>query len=380
MNYLLLLPYCYTRKAFDVYNILLKEHGQSSLLTATDSPNFVVDKILYGRKSFRLRISDNDLFFFDLISISKCFSNYKIVVLPIEEHFMSLFYDFVDKYGAMNFLFLFPERFAFELARDKRELNRCCYYSNIPCPRFFESSDVFSISTLDCPLIVKPRHGSGSKGFIFIDSEHDLKKLQFINLDDYVIQERLPNGRDVKGAFFLCDHGKVIASYSHQRVRTYPVDGGVTVYSRFDMDEKAVQAGAKVLQELKWTGLAMVELLWDKRDENYKVIEINPRLWGSILLDQFSGAFLLKNYVELSLGRDPVRQELRQDSEIRWLFPFELMNLILAKGQIPGFWHFGRQTCLINITYSSFMRSFMFHLLYYLQAGNYKKFLSKWLS
>lgn len=375
----ILLPCCYTRKAFDVYNILLREYGLKFLLPATHEPNYFKDLSLFGKPSLQLRAYTSAEFDVDLQCVAQRYSDETIVFLPIEEHIVLLFYNFIEAHGRMNFAFMLPEQRVFSLSRDKLELNRFCQDKAIPCPRLYESDDISSISDLPHPLIVKPRHGSGSEGFLFVDDAIGLSALCKIQLDEYVIQELLPDGRDVKGAFFLCDQGKVIASYTHQRIRTYPVDGGVTVYSRFDMDEKAVQAGAKVLQELKWTGLAMVELLWDKRDENYKVIEINPRLWGSILLDQFSGAFLLKNYVELSLGRDLVRQELKQDSKIRWLFPFELINLILAKGQIPGFWHFDRQTCLINITYSSLMRSFMFHLLYYLKPENYKKFLSKWL-
>jgi len=327
----------------------------------------------------RLRTVCYDVFAADLIDISRTYHNQEIVFLPIEEHVELLFYKFIENYGSMNFVFMLPEFDSFSLSRDKLDLNRFCQNKGIPCPRLFEEDEVIHLSSLSCPLILKPRHGSGAQGFVFVDNLEDLSLLQDLPLDEYVIQERLPDGRNVKGAFFLCKNGQVITNYSHERIRTYPVEGGVTVYSRLDTDSKATDAGARVLQELNWTGLAMVELLWDKRDEKYKVIEINPRLWGSIMLDQFSGAFLLKNYIELSLGRDPVRQKLKQDSKIRWLFPFELLNLILAKGQIPGFWHFGRQTCLINITYSSFTRSLIFHLWYYTKAENYKKFLSKWL-
>ncbi|ARM31349.1 ATP-grasp domain-containing protein [Prosthecochloris sp. HL-130-GSB] len=375
----ILLADCFTRKAFDVYNILRKEYGKECVIPASDRPDYLKALGIFGKQSMQLRAHSDDVFAEDLLALSRCYEDEKIVFLPIEERVVLLFYNFIETHGCMNFAYMLPELPVFSLSRDKLELNRFCQNKAIPCPRLYEPDNISSMSDLPHPLIVKPRHGSGSEGFLFVDDADGLSALREVPLHDYVIQERLPDGRDVKGAFFLCDHGKIIASYTHQRLRTYPVDGGVTVYSRFDVDEKAIEAAARVLQELNWTGLAMVELLWDKRDKSYKVIEINPRLWGSILLDQFSGAFLLKNYVELSLGRAPVRQELKQDSKIRWLFPFELMNLILAKGQIPEFWHFGRQTCLINISYSSFLRSLMFHLFYYLKAENYKKFLSKWL-
>jgi len=375
----ILLADCFTRKAFDVYNILRKEYGKECVIPASDRPDYLKALGIFGKQSMQLRTHSDAVFAEDLLAISQYYRDEEIVFLPIEEHVVLLFYRFVQRYGRKNFVWMLPDLSSFALSRDKLELNRFCQHNGIGSPQLYEADEVYRLSRLSHPLIVKPRHGSGSKGFVFADDAEGLGEVKELPLDQYVVQERLPNGRDVKGAFFLCDHGRVVASYTHQRVRTYPVDGGVTVFSRLDSDKKAIDAGARVLAELNWTGLAMVELLWDERDCCYKVIEINPRLWGSILLDQFSGAFLLKNYVELSLGRTPVAQELQPDAKIRWMFPFEIMNLVLAKGKIPGFWRFGRQTCFINITYGSVPRSFMFHLFYYLSTDNYKKFLSKWL-
>lgn len=375
----ILIAECNTRKAFDVYNILCNEYYKKCLIVASPRPDLVKDMTVFGKLSLQLRTSAESVFVEDLFAISRRYKDKDIVFLPIEEHVVLLFYNFIKKYGRMNFMFMLPEPSYFELSRDKFELNRFCKEKGIASPCLYETEEIHGLTNLVHPLIVKPRHGRGSQGLVFVNDTEGLSSIKELPLEEYVVQELLPNGRDVKGAFFLCDQGKVVACYTHQRIRTFPVDGGVTVFSRFDSDRKVIETGAKVLEKLNWTGLAMVEMLWDERDGCYKVIEINPRLWGSILLDQFSGAYLLRNYVELSLGREPVKQELRPDSKIRWLFPFELINLVLAKGQIPGFWRFGKHTCLINITYSSFIRSFMFHLLYYLRAENYKKFLSKWL-
>lgn len=375
----ILIADCYTRKAFDVYNILRREYGKDRIITACDQPNRLKDIALFGRGSVCLGTDSSAIFAADLLSIAQSFQREEIVFLPIEEQVVLLFYDFMKIHGNMNFVSMLPEMSAFLLSRDKLELSRFCRDNEIPCPRLYEPEDICRLVELSHPLIVKPRHGSGSEGFLFVDDVEGLSSLDDVQLNEYVVQERLANGRDVKGTFFLCKNGQVLASYTHQRIRTYPIDGGVTVCSHFDVDTKAIVIGAKVLEELNWSGLAMVELLWDGRDSRYKVIEINPRLWGSILLDQFSGAFLLKNYIELSLGHEPIAQDIQPNANIRWLFPFELINLVLAKGNIPGFWKFGRQTCLINITYSSFMRALMFHLLYYIRIDNYKKFLSKWL-
>jgi len=246
MKYLFLLPYCLTRKGFDIYNILCEEFGKNNVIPASEQPNKYRDTAILGKVTLKLRTINDDFFFNDLICISEKYSENKIVLFPVEERFIQLIYSFIGQYGSRNFVYLLPDQSIFELSRDKKALNQYCYEKKISCPRFYKSSDVMALSFLEHPLIIKPRYGSGSQGIIFINNIEELIKLHDINLDDYVIQERLPDGRDVKGAFFLCKNGQVVASYTHQRVRTYPVDGGVTVYSRFDMNEKAIEAGARV--------------------------------------------------------------------------------------------------------------------------------------
>lgn len=66
------------------------------------------------------------------------------------------------------------------------------------------------------------------------------------------------------GAFFLCDKGKVISAYSHKRIRTMPEEGGVTVLSQMDYNDVLIAQGKKLLEEVGWSGLIMLEYLYDE--------------------------------------------------------------------------------------------------------------------
>ena len=46
----------------------------------------------------------------------------------------------------------------------------------------------------------------------------------------------------------------------------------------------------------------MIEYILDHRDNKYKLIEINPRMWGSIMLSEFCNSNMLDNYINISVG------------------------------------------------------------------------------
>jgi len=64
-------------------------------------------------------------------------------------------------------------------------------------------------------------------------------------------------------------------------------------------------AGTRLLTELDWEGVAMVECKHDALNDRYYVIEINPRFWGSLQLAIDAGVDFPALLVECSLGRSP---------------------------------------------------------------------------
>jgi len=368
---------CFTRKAFDIYNILNRYYKRSEIICSSDKNNAKKGRLIYHQKTIALRKNSSDDFIDDLLIISNTYSKELIIYLPIEEDTTVLFYSFIEKLGSRNFLYQLPSFGSFSLARDKYLLNKFCIENKIPAPGFFEYSEVLTLNKDFIPLILKPRHGSGAKGIKYVNNINQFKKLD-IDFANFVIQEKLPNGKDVKGAFFLCNNGEIISSYGHERIRTFPVDGGVTTYSKFYLNKEIKEIGTRLLRKLNWTGFAMLEFLWDERSKNYKVIEINPRLWGSVLLSEFSGLGFIRNYINLCLKKPLTELKIKPYVKIRWM-PFEFFNLIHSRGKIKDFWKINRkETCYINFTYANWWSIFWFHLFFYLNLSNFKTLLKKW--
>jgi predicted ATP-grasp superfamily ATP-dependent carboligase len=85
---------------------------------------------------------------------------------------------------------------------------------------------------------------------------------------------------------FLCVHrGATVALFSHRRLREKPPTGGVSVLSEsIETRSDLRQYSERLLRELGWSGVAMVEFKLDARDGVPKLMEINGRFWGSLQL------------------------------------------------------------------------------------------------
>lgn len=375
----ILITDCFTRKAFDIYNIIRRYYNDSHIILASSQERNWREQAIYSQKIGLLKKTDQLTFANDLLKISYRYTNDVIVYIPVEEDTTVFFIEFIRKSGQLNFKFCLPGIKSYNIARNKYLLNKFCQDNGIASPLLFETitSDEFAKRTFR-PLIIKPRIGTGSKGIIHIDSLKDLIKVENLNQKEYVIQEKIKNGKDVKGAFFLCRKGKVVSSYCHERIRTFPIEGGVTVYSKVSINESILKQGGELLAKLEWDGFAMIEFLWDENDNNYKVIEINPRLWGSILLSEMSGANFINNYINYCLDDKPSFPERNDNAKIRWL-PFEIMHLITSLKQTDNFWKLDtKNTCYINITYAKWYSIFFFHILFFVNLSSVKTFFSKW--
>lgn len=62
----------------------------------------------------------------------------------------------------------------------------------------------------------------------------------------------------------------------------YPIYGGVGAVNVTTHDKKLAELARRLLEEIKWHGPAQVEFKFDERDKTYKLIELNPKLWGTL--------------------------------------------------------------------------------------------------
>jgi predicted ATP-grasp superfamily ATP-dependent carboligase len=104
----------------------------------------------------------------------------------------------------------------------------------------------------------------------------------------FLIQKRI-HGPGI-GIFLLMKDGEVIAKFAHRRIREKPPSGGVSVLSEStEPPEDAMESAVRILEKIRWTGVAMVEFKVDIEENISKLLEVNARFWGSLQLSVSSG-------------------------------------------------------------------------------------------
>lgn len=375
-----LLTDLFSRKTFDVFNILKRKYINDAGTVLASSSGNILSRIkytlIYLRRVQILRKGSYRHFEKDLLGILQEREGEMLAFLPMDEDTILLFYEFVSRNSFPNLCYLLPPRESFNIVKSKKMLSEFCRANGIPVPREYRKEDLTNEKFVK--LVVKPNVGSGAVGIKYIEKKSDLGLLDKLNLDDYIVQEKILSSDNVVGSFYLFHEGEMVSYYGHRRIRTYPSRGGVTTFSKVEMNNDVMETGRKLLEMLRWSGFAMVEFLYDEISKKYKVIEVNPRIWGSFMLSEFCGANFLINYLNILLGRPLSKVEINKSSHIRWLFPFDFLNYIQKRGKISDFWKLNvENTCYINFTYAGPYRSLAFIIFSLISVQKIRRLFEK---
>jgi predicted ATP-grasp superfamily ATP-dependent carboligase len=201
---------------------------------------------------------------------------------------------------------LSPDLKKIEFARDKKNLMQFAETHGIPTPKTFQippsltlplkgggeggGADLYSIPI---PAVIKPRISSGSFGIVYVKRQEDLIPSYQSVHGQYpfpIIQEWIPDGEGTFGLSALFDEASNIkAAFVHKKLRMYPVQGGPSTLREGVEHPQIMELGLSLLKSLNWVGVGMVEFKVDPRDGIPKLMELNPRFWGSLQLAIVSG-------------------------------------------------------------------------------------------
>jgi predicted ATP-grasp superfamily ATP-dependent carboligase len=132
-----------------------------------------------------------------------------------------------------------------------------------------------------------------------------------------LLQEFVPGHGE--GVFLLASEGRTLVRFAHRRLREKPPTGGVSVLSESTAPEPELLAQSeRLLAELDWTGVAMVEFRRTP-DGRPVLMEINPRLWGSLQLAIHSGVDFPSLMIALFRGEPIPAVQARIGVRMRWL-------------------------------------------------------------
>ncbi len=122
----------------------------------------------------------------------------------------------------------------------------------------------------------------------------------------YILQEYVPGGDDAMRlcTYFATQEGKVIfAGYGEVVIEEHaPLVLGNSAAIVTGQNDQMAADGARMLEELGWQGIAMIDAKYDHRDGQIKFFEINPRLGRNHFYLTAAGVNPARFYVTEFLG------------------------------------------------------------------------------
>jgi len=229
-----------------------------------------------------------------------------------------------------------PSKESFITATSKIETSLLAEKKGVLIPKTKSIANLNELDTLAdlrFPVVIKSRNEIGGRMVEYANTKTDLiSKFKFLVESfkllpsNYPIIQEYIKGEGV-GYFAFYKNGKVVRSFMHKRIREFPVSGGRSVCARSFYDEKLEKNGKLVLDALNWNGCAMVEFKRTSSNDYY-LLEVNPKLWGSIELAICSGVnfplFMIND--ALNIPEVKVENSYRKNLSFQWCLNGELYH------------------------------------------------------
>ena len=251
-------------------------------------------------------------------------------------------------------------------AWDKTNTYKLAEKLGIPAPRTWNPKSVDDLSALDAhlPLALKPAvkenffYATGAKAWR-AETPKQLRELYLrachdIDPSEILIQQIIPGDglRQLSYCAFFRD-GRAHSVMLARRMRQYPREFGraATYVETVDLPELE-ELSERFLRAINFYGIVEVEFKQDPRDGEYKLLDVNARVWG------FHGLGLAAG-VDFSylLFADQCGMEVpptRGQSGLGWMrllpdIPLVLSGLADGYLKLGAYWHSLKATCVESV-------------------------------
>lgn len=328
--------------------------SMSALVTAAKSRMAYTAARSLGKRNIRVISADN--YYPSMTFFSKYSSAYFVYPPPFakEKEFVAEIIKQIRKFDIEVILPIHEEIFVFSkylsvfkklckieipplekllLAHDKVRLLRYASSLGIPIPRTFYVKDLKDLKSiaqqLGFPAVIKPRKGRAAQGVRYVHSSEELFREYTRLVKEYKLdEEELPFIQEyIKGQGFgvsvLMKDGVLKASFTHKRLREFPITGGPSTLRESTRMDTIERYAWELMSSLKWTGVAMVEFKIREKDGKPFLLEVNPRFWGSLNLAVSAGVDFPYMLYKMSKEGDIDKQDLNSYKlgvKSRWLY------------------------------------------------------------
>ena len=203
------------------------------------------------------------------------------LVMPTDEGIMIELAKHPEQYSCS---FAFPPYRILNPLMDKGCVIDTASEIGIPTPDTLSPGDL-THRHVPFPAVIKPKRGLGGVGISFASSPAELKEMVRSAEDRFgpvLIQEKIPYQRRYSVALLLNNEHETRLSCVLEAIRCNPAGTGPACCVESVIRPDLVEMSERLLSAMNYTGVAELEFVIDSRTGTPRLMEINPRFWGSL--------------------------------------------------------------------------------------------------
>jgi len=159
--------------------------------------------------------------------------------------------------------------------------------NEIPTPETHLLNKACEFAPNKFPILTKPLDQQGGQGIIRSNNQEEFSHV-FLSSKLPILAQEFIVGSDINLAILSFD-GKIVSYVIHEKTA-----GNVIMFKEHN---EVFRIGKQIVESLNFSGIIHFDFRYDGIDGTVKVLECNPRVWGSIIHAVFAGV----NFIELVL-------------------------------------------------------------------------------
>ncbi|HUQ02452.1 MAG TPA: ATP-grasp domain-containing protein [Kofleriaceae bacterium] len=175
----------------------------------------------------------------------------------------------------------------------------------IPVHRRLDDATAARLQDVALPAVIKGATGAGGRMVSIVESRAALgdavRRARAMG-GEWILQELVAGPTYLFGGLFW--RGEPVRIYAGEKVEQHPPRTGSAIRLRSTTDPALLDVGVRTMRELQWTGFASADLM-RRADGSYVLLEVNPRLWGSLAGARSAGVDLFTPFAALLGGERP---------------------------------------------------------------------------
>ncbi|GAA4897463.1 ATP-grasp domain-containing protein [Flaviramulus aquimarinus] len=227
------------------------------------------------------------------------------LVMPVDEYGIRLTIKNKALFSCAEKLCIIPSIKNFDIANNKGVLSKHMHKNQIKCSKgiIVKAGNILKETLINFPVIIKPVEGfGGGRGMQKFETRQSVEDFFLMNTFnyDYLIEEYI-EGYDL-GVNVLCEKGTILA-YTMQKGNLFhdqPFKPQIGLDFLYE-PELYIEV-KKLVKSLNWSGVANIDVRYDKNKKAYKILEINPRFWYTLDASLCAGVNFPYLYCLSSLG------------------------------------------------------------------------------